>query len=67
MDEEIDWKNIKAEVFATIMDFFTSGLPVVNEGIKNKSDSTGNHSLQFLKQPVESFRVLSTFISIRWK
>nr|CAH0106548.1 unnamed protein product [Daphnia galeata] len=40
MDEEIDWKNIKAEVFATIMDFFTSGLPVVNEGIKNKSDST---------------------------
>ena len=31
MDEEIDWKNIKAEVFATIMDFFTSGLPVVNE------------------------------------
>jgi hypothetical protein len=25
------------------MDFFTSGLPVVTEGFKNKSDDTGAH------------------------
>ncbi|XP_059192928.1 NFU1 iron-sulfur cluster scaffold homolog, mitochondrial [Centropristis striata] len=30
-DEHIEWKVIKPDVFATIMDFFTSGLPVVNE------------------------------------
>nr|AAI50438.1 Hirip5 protein [Danio rerio] len=28
---ETEWKVIKPDVFATIMDFFTSGLPVVNE------------------------------------
>ena len=32
MDEETEWQTIKAEVFAIIMDFFTSGLPVINEG-----------------------------------
>nr|XP_023657957.1 NFU1 iron-sulfur cluster scaffold homolog, mitochondrial-like [Paramormyrops kingsleyae] len=30
-DIDIEWKVIKPDVFATIMDFFTSGLPVVNE------------------------------------
>lgn len=27
----MEWKVIKPDVFATIMDFFTSGVPVVNE------------------------------------
>lgn len=31
VDEEVDWKVIKPEVFATIMDFFASGLPVLTE------------------------------------
>lgn len=35
-DAEMEWKVIKPDVFAAIMDFFTSGLPVVNE------DSTPN-------------------------
>uniref|UniRef100_A0A673HF52 NFU1 iron-sulfur cluster scaffold homolog, mitochondrial n=1 Tax=Sinocyclocheilus rhinocerous TaxID=307959 RepID=A0A673HF52_9TELE len=30
-DGQTEWKVIKPDVFATIMDFFTSGLPVVNE------------------------------------
>lgn len=30
-DETMEWKVIKPDVFAAIMDFFTSGLPVVNE------------------------------------
>ncbi|TRY99439.1 hypothetical protein DNTS_022989 [Danionella cerebrum] len=30
-DGETQWKVIKPDIFATIMDFFTSGLPVVNE------------------------------------
>lgn len=31
VDDEVEWKVIKAEIFATIMDFFASGLPVVHE------------------------------------
>ena len=31
-DEEADWRTIKAEAFAVIMDFFAAGLPVVHEG-----------------------------------
>ncbi|XP_046443053.1 NFU1 iron-sulfur cluster scaffold homolog, mitochondrial-like isoform X1 [Daphnia pulex] len=42
IDEETDWKTIKAEVFATIMDFFTSGLPVVNEGTNQPDSADGN-------------------------
>jgi hypothetical protein len=30
-DDEIDWKILKPEIFATIMDFFSSGLPVINQ------------------------------------
>nr|CAG4643371.1 EOG090X0A0R [Ilyocryptus agilis] len=33
-NDETDWTTIKPEVYATIMDFFTSGLPVVNENAK---------------------------------
>ena len=34
-----EWSTIKAEVFATVMDFFTSGLPVVNEDAEANSDT----------------------------
>ena len=30
-DDDIDWKLLKPEIFATIMDFFASGLPIVNQ------------------------------------
>ena len=30
-DEDIDWQVLKPDIFATIMDFFSSGLPVVTE------------------------------------
>merc|ERR1719328_675739 len=33
-DENYDWKVMKPEIFATIMDFFTSGLPVVNADVE---------------------------------
>lgn len=38
MDEDVDWKLVKPEVFATIMDFFASGLPIVTDG-KPSSDT----------------------------
>ncbi len=30
-DDNVDWQVLKPEVFATVMDFFSSGLPVVTE------------------------------------
>lgn len=31
IDEDVDWNLLKPEVFATVMDFFASGLPVLSE------------------------------------
>lgn len=33
-EETYEWKVMKPEIFATIMDFFTSGLPVVNADVE---------------------------------
>ena len=33
-EDGYDWKLMKPEIFATIMDFFTSGLPVVNADVE---------------------------------
>lgn len=35
-DDDIDWKVLKPEIFATIMDFFASGLPILNEAKPNE-------------------------------
>ena len=43
-DDGYDWKLMKPEIYATIMDFFNSGLPVVNEDAKPSAD-TGFPSL----------------------
>lgn len=31
IDEDVEWQLIKPEIFATIMDFFASGLPLLTE------------------------------------
>ncbi|XP_053981701.1 NFU1 iron-sulfur cluster scaffold homolog, mitochondrial-like [Hylaeus volcanicus] len=31
VDEDVEWKLLKPEIFAVIMDFFATGLPVLNE------------------------------------
>ncbi|CAG5097093.1 Similar to GH17809: NFU1 iron-sulfur cluster scaffold homolog [Cotesia congregata] len=31
VDEDVDWNLLKPEIFATIMDFFAAGLPVLTE------------------------------------
>lgn len=38
-DSAMEWKVIKPDVFATIMDFFTSGVPVVNEESMPSADT----------------------------
>jgi len=38
-DESIEWKVLKPEIYATIMDFFHSGLPIVNEDATPSTDT----------------------------
>ncbi|XP_030634795.1 NFU1 iron-sulfur cluster scaffold homolog, mitochondrial [Chanos chanos] len=38
-NSDVEWKVIKPDVFATIMDFFTSGLPVINEEDAPRADT----------------------------
>ncbi|XP_022610039.1 NFU1 iron-sulfur cluster scaffold homolog, mitochondrial [Seriola dumerili] len=38
-DANMEWKVIKPDVYAAIMDFFTSGLPVVSEDSKPNADT----------------------------
>jgi len=40
-DEEAEWRTIKAEAFAIIMDFFASGLPVIHKGKINEVGHSG--------------------------
>ncbi|XP_026477416.1 NFU1 iron-sulfur cluster scaffold homolog, mitochondrial-like [Ctenocephalides felis] len=41
LNEDVEWKVLKPELFATIMDFFASGLPVLTEA-KPSSDTQIN-------------------------
>ncbi|XP_034548867.1 NFU1 iron-sulfur cluster scaffold homolog, mitochondrial [Notolabrus celidotus] len=38
-DDSMEWRLIKPDVFAAIMDFFTTGLPVVNEDSQPSADT----------------------------
>ncbi|KAK9509244.1 hypothetical protein O3M35_006599 [Rhynocoris fuscipes] len=38
LDDEVEWKVLKPEIFATIMDFFSTGLPVLND-VKPNADT----------------------------
>ncbi|EZA56886.1 hypothetical protein DMN91_001341 [Ooceraea biroi] len=42
VDEDVDWKLLKPEIFATIMDFFASGLPVMDEASQPATDTQIN-------------------------
>ncbi|KAF5287916.1 hypothetical protein FQA39_LY15620 [Lamprigera yunnana] len=35
VDDDVEWKLLKPEIFATIMDFFASGLPILSEAVSN--------------------------------
>ena len=47
-EDEVEWKELKAEVFATVMDFFATGIPVISEE-KAPSD-TGTKRTCILQQ-----------------
>ena len=37
-DEEVEWRLLKPEIYATIMDYFTSGLPIITEKQAKETD-----------------------------
>ncbi|KAL6265067.1 hypothetical protein P5V15_005158 [Pogonomyrmex californicus] len=42
LDEDVEWKLLKPEIFATVMDFFASGLPIMDETSQPASDTQIN-------------------------
>uniref|UniRef100_A0A0A9XKZ0 NFU1 iron-sulfur cluster scaffold homolog, mitochondrial n=1 Tax=Lygus hesperus TaxID=30085 RepID=A0A0A9XKZ0_LYGHE len=53
IDDDVEWKLLKPEIFATIMDFFASGLPILND-VKPNTDSEINEdddeTVQMIKE-----------------
>lgn len=43
-DEDVEWQVLKPEIFANIMDFFASGLPILSE--TKPPAETGSYHLQ---------------------
>ncbi|KAL3273673.1 hypothetical protein HHI36_015103 [Cryptolaemus montrouzieri] len=56
-DDDIEWKILKPEIFATIMDFFVSGLPVLKDAQPN-SDTQINEDdseiVQMIKELLDT-------------
>lgn len=44
VNDGVEWQVLKPEVFATIMDFFASGVPVVSEEDENQLEQLGTHN-----------------------
>ncbi|XP_034945816.1 NFU1 iron-sulfur cluster scaffold homolog, mitochondrial-like [Chelonus insularis] len=57
VDEDVDWSLLKPEIFATIMDFFAAGLPVLTEN-QQPSDTKINEEddeiVQMIKELLDT-------------
>jgi len=58
LDEDVDWKILKPEVFATIMDFFASGLPVL-------TDAQPSSDTQFNEDDDETVQMIKELLDTR--
>ncbi|XP_012252865.2 NFU1 iron-sulfur cluster scaffold homolog, mitochondrial-like [Athalia rosae] len=57
LDDEVDWKILKPEVFATIMDFFASGLPILTEAQPSsdtKINEDDDETVQMIKELLDT-------------
>lgn len=62
-DEDVEWKLLKPEIFATVMDFFASGLPVMDETSQPAVDTRTIHSLTFVQNvPRETEMLIVLFL-----
>ncbi|XP_054710037.1 NFU1 iron-sulfur cluster scaffold homolog, mitochondrial-like isoform X2 [Uloborus diversus] len=56
-DDDIEWKVLKPQIYATIMDFFATGLPVVTaerESSENDADDDDDETVQMIKELLET-------------
>lgn len=56
-EDEVKWKLLKPEIFATIMDFFASGLPILNEAEANQDTQVkddDDETVQMIKELLDT-------------
>jgi len=54
-DEDVEWKVLKPDIFATIMDFFATGLPVVAENVtESVPDEDEDETVQMIKELLDT-------------
>ncbi|XP_044760098.1 NFU1 iron-sulfur cluster scaffold homolog, mitochondrial-like [Coccinella septempunctata] len=56
-DDEVEWRLLKPEIFATIMDFFVSGLPVLKDAQPNSDtqiNEDDNEIVQMIKELLDT-------------
>ncbi|XP_076275905.1 NFU1 iron-sulfur cluster scaffold homolog, mitochondrial-like [Rhynchophorus ferrugineus] len=56
-EEDVEWKIIKPEIFATIMDFFATNLPVLNEAKPNMDtqiNDDDDETVQMIKELLDT-------------
>ncbi|CAG9857132.1 unnamed protein product [Phyllotreta striolata] len=56
-DDEAKWNLLKPEIFATIMDFFASGLPIVNESTPSQDtqiNEDDDETVQMIKELLDT-------------
>ncbi|KAI1298709.1 NFU1 iron-sulfur cluster scaffold -like protein, mitochondrial [Halotydeus destructor] len=56
-DDEVEWRVVKPQVFAVIMDFFSTGLPVVNEEEESRlgdRDEEEDETVSVIKELLET-------------
>ncbi|KAG5876394.1 hypothetical protein JTB14_010504 [Gonioctena quinquepunctata] len=56
-DDDVEWKILKPDIFATIMDFFASGLPVLNEASPNQDTQINegdDETVQMIKELLDT-------------
>ncbi|RZC34994.1 Ras and/or Nfu N domain containing protein [Asbolus verrucosus] len=57
IDDDVEWKILKPEIFATIMDFFSSGLPVLTDAVPNSDtqiNEDDSETVQMIKELLDT-------------
>jgi len=57
LEEDVEWKVLKPDIFATIMDFFATGLPVLNEETQSDEqvvETEDDETVQMIKELLDT-------------
>ncbi|RWS09326.1 NFU1 iron-sulfur cluster scaffold-like protein [Dinothrombium tinctorium] len=56
-DDDVEWRLLKPEIFAVIVDFFSSGLPILQESVQSedtKIEESDDETVQMIKELLET-------------